>query len=144
MTGEHLGGDFAWVDIPTVTDNRGSLSYAESGDLTPFDIKRVYYIHGAPTGALRGRHAHRELQQVMVAVHGSCYVAVDDTENRHIVKLDDPTTGLYVPPMAWREMLAWNDECVLLVLASEHHDPDDYIDDYEEFNHELRNDDPTT
>ena len=99
----------------------------------PFDVKRIYYIFGTQAGVSRGFHAHRALQQVAVCVMGKCRMVLDDGERREEVWLDAPTKGLLIADLVWREMHDFSPDCVLLVLASEHYNENDYIRSYDEF-----------
>ena len=99
----------------------------------PFDIRRVYYIFDAPTDILRGCHAHRTLEQVLICMHGSCKVKVDDGYEEKVFDLDDPSKGLYIAPGIWREMYDFRGGAILVVLASQYYDEGDYIRDYQEF-----------
>lgn len=124
-----------WVEFQSLGDDRGSLVAVEIGldKAVPFEIKRVYYIYRTEQGVSRGFHAHKELRQVAIAVAGSCEMVLDDGFRRESILLDNPTKGLKIDRMIWREMHNFSDDCVLLVLASEHYDEDDYIRDYETF-----------
>ena len=102
-----------------------------------FPIKRVYHISNTAPGVTRGYHAHRDLQQVAVAVTGSCTFLLDDGQAREFVTLNDPTVGLVINSMVWREMSDFSPDCVLLVLASHNYDESDYIRDYEQFRREA-------
>jgi dTDP-4-dehydrorhamnose 3,5-epimerase-like enzyme len=114
-------------------DSRGALVAIEGMSTLPFTINRAYYIFGTAGGVRRGAHAHKSLQQLMIAVSGSCTVLIDDgTEKKEFV-LDIPRRGLYVGPGNWREMYDFSPGCVLLVLASEHYTESDYIRDYDDF-----------
>jgi dTDP-4-dehydrorhamnose 3,5-epimerase len=115
------------------SDVRGTLVVLESGRDLPFAIQRVYYLYDTPPDADRGFHAHRRLQQLAIAMKGSCTFIVDDGVVREEVRLDSPTSGLLMPPMTWREMRNFSADCVLLVLASELFDEADYIRGYDEF-----------
>ena len=99
----------------------------------PFEIKRVYYIYDTLPGVRRGYHAHRCLQQILVCVHGSCKIHLDDGCETAEVLLDKPYEGLYISNDTWREMYDFSEGAVLLVLASEHYDEADYIRDYQQF-----------
>lgn len=114
-------------------DDRGSLIAVESERDIPFAIRRVYYIFGTKEHTGRGMHAHRKLEQVLVCTSGACTIILDDGIERESVILDSPARGLYIGPMVWREMRDFSSDCVLMVLASEHYDADDYIRDYAEF-----------
>jgi dTDP-4-dehydrorhamnose 3,5-epimerase-like enzyme len=118
-------------------DDRGSLVAIESLRHVPFEIKRVYYIYNVRDGIIRGKHAHRKLQQVLICVAGSCKILVDNGSERRMFVLDSPSKGLYVGQMVWREMSEFTSDCVLLVLASEHYDESDYIRSYEKFLSEV-------
>ena len=124
---------FNWIDFPSLGDARGSLIALEGNKIIPFDINRVYYIFGTESGVARGFHAHKQLQQVAVCVTGKCRMVLDNGTVREEVWLDSPTKGLLISDMIWREMHDFSDDCVLLVLASEHYDEADYIRDYQEF-----------
>ena len=122
-----------WYDFGEKGDERGLLSIVEARKDIPFSIDRVYYIYATEAGVTRGFHAHRELDQVLVAVSGSCDVMLDDGENVETVKLDSRSKGLAVEPWVWHEMSNFSSDCVLLCLASAHYDESDYIRDYDTF-----------
>lgn len=119
--------------LSTVEDLRGNLSVAEVQRDLPFDIRRYFVVYGVSSKEVRGEHAHRTLQQFVVCVHGSCHIVVDDGITREEYKLDDPSIGVYIPPMVWGTQYKYSPDGVLLVLASAPYDPDDYIRNYEEF-----------
>lgn len=114
-------------------DERGQLIAIEKRNNIPFEVKRVYYIYDTVQGVRRGFHAHRELEQVLVCVHGSCIIHVDDGSATREYLLDRPDEGLYIGPITWREMYDFSPDAVLLVLASEYYDESDYIRDYDDF-----------
>lgn len=114
-------------------DERGSLVALEQTKNVPFDIKRVYYMFNTQHGIRRGFHAHKELTQLAIPVRGSCKFLMDDGHVKHDVILDNPASGLLIEPMVWHEMYDYSDDCVLLVLASDHYDESDYIRNYEDF-----------
>jgi serine acetyltransferase len=119
--------------LPWVRDMRGDLTAIEfDGDL-PFRPRRSFVIFGVPSREIRGEHAHRACHQLLVCVHGSCRVLVDDGGNRTQLVLDSPTLGLHLPPMIWSSQHGYTPDAVLLVLASEPYDAADYIRDYGEF-----------
>jgi dTDP-4-dehydrorhamnose 3,5-epimerase-like enzyme len=128
-----------WIDFQSLGDSRGSLVALEIGmeRNVPFDIKRVYYIYETGKGVSRGFHAHRNLKQVAICVSGTFRMILDDGVNREEIWMNDPTKGLLIESMVWREMHDFSDECVLLVLASEHYDESDYIRKYDEFQRAL-------
>jgi dTDP-4-dehydrorhamnose 3,5-epimerase-like enzyme len=124
-----------WIEFPALGDDRGELISLEIGleKTVPFDIKRVYYIYKTAQGVSRGYHAHKDLKQVAICVSGKCKMILDDGSTREETWLDTPTKGVLIESMVWREMHDFSDDCVLLVLASEHYDESDYIRDYQEF-----------
>jgi dTDP-4-dehydrorhamnose 3,5-epimerase-like enzyme len=126
------------VNFPSLGDERGSLVALESHKTIPFDVKRVYYIFGTQAGVSRGFHAHRTLQQVAVCVKGKCRMVLDDGQRREEVWLDLPTKGLQIGDLVWREMHDFSPDCVLLVLASEHYNENDYIRSYDDFKQALK------
>ena len=119
--------------FPPHGDDRGQLIAIEEQKDLPFDIKRVYYIYDTKAGVRRGFHAHRNLEQILVCVHGSCKILLDDGKEQEIVVLDDPSDGLYIANNMWREMFDFSPDAVLLVLASEYYDEADYIRNYDDF-----------
>lgn len=129
--GHHL------VDLPRFVDDRGSLAVIESGREIGFLARRVYFMFGAAAGSARGAHAHRKLEQLIVAMHGSFEITVDDGRGRLRYRLDLPTRGLYLGPMVWREMANFSADSSCLVLASACYDEADYIRDYDSFIREL-------
>ena len=114
-------------------DDRGQLVAAEVGNEIPFDVKRVYYIYDTLSGVRRGFHAHRNLQQLLICINGSCRIHLDDGYETAEVLLDKPYEGLYISNDMWREMYDFSEGAVLLVLASQHYDEADYIRNYEDF-----------
>lgn len=121
------------IPLQTHGDERGSLIALEQDKDIPFEIKRVYYIFNTKEGVIRGFHAHKELKQVAIAVKGSCRFLLDNGKERISLLLDNPAQGLLIDSCVWREMHDFSEDCVLLVLASEHYDESDYIRDYDEF-----------
>lgn len=119
--------------IPTIRDARGNLSFLEGGIHVPFDIARVYYLHDVPFGAERGGHAHRELQQAIIALAGRFICRVFDGATWEEHELIDPTRALLVPRMTWRELHGFSSGAVCLVLASRPYEESDYIRDFDEF-----------
>ena len=125
------------INFPLLGDDRGSLVALEAKFTVPFEVKRVYYIFGTKFGVSRGFHAHRELQQVAICVTGKCRMLVDDGMRREDVWLDSPTKGLLIGDLVWREMHDFSPDCVLLVLANQHYNENDYIRSYDEFKRVL-------
>lgn len=124
--------DCRMIDIRKYSDNRGYLSVVECGLDIPFDIKRVYYLYLVPEAA-RGAHAHKELQQLLIATSGSVEVIMNDGHNKKSFMLDRPWKGLLIPPGLWRDLENFSGGAVLMCLASEKYEPEDYIRDYNEF-----------
>lgn len=114
-------------------DDRGNLVALEEGIDIPFPVKRVYYMYDTGEGVRRGYHAHKNLEQILVCVHGSCKVLLDNGTEKEIVPLEDPSEGLYISNDIWREMFDFSPDAVLLVLASELYDERDYIRNYDDF-----------
>ena len=114
-------------------DERGSLVSLEQFQNIPFEIKRVYYIYGNEDNLARGFHAHKDLQQLLICVSGSCKVILDNAKEKYEYQLNRPNQGLFVDKFIWREMHDFSKDCVLLVLASNYYDPNDYIRKYENF-----------
>lgn len=114
-------------------DERGQLVALEEFKDIPFHIKRVYYMYDTGEGVVRGLHAHKSLQQILVCIHGSCKIKLDNGKEKKIITLDNPCEGLYVSHALWREMFDFSPDAVLMVLASELYDETDYIRNYDEF-----------
>ena len=115
------------------SDRKGNLTVVENGTTLPFDVKRVYYLYDVPGGESRGAHAHRGLEQLIVAASGSFTVTLDDGTCKRTFFLNRPYQGLYVKPGLWRDLGDFSSGAVCMVLASEVYDAADYIRDYEEF-----------
>lgn len=111
----------------------GHLTPIEGGRDIPFDIKRVYYLTRVPENTIRGFHAHRHLEQVLVCMNGEVTISVSTPYEKQLIKLNNPAKGLYIGPMVWREMSDFSPGSVLTVLASEYYNEEDYIRDYEEY-----------
>lgn len=121
------------VDLPKISDPRGNLTFVEGGQHIPFDLQRVYYLYDVPGGAERGGHAHKGLQQLIVAMSGSFDVVLDDGRGKRRIHLNRSYTGLYVCPMIWRELDNFSSGSVCMVLASNRYDEDDYYRDYGQY-----------
>ena len=119
--------------FPPHGDERGQLIAIEAQKDLPFEIKRVYYIYDTLPGVRRGFHAHRCLEQILLCVHGSCRIHLDNGTDTAEVLLDKPGEGLYIANDMWREMYDFSPDAVLLVLASEYYDEADYIRNYDDF-----------
>lgn len=128
-----------WLEFQPLGDDRGSLIALEIGmeKVVPFPIKRVYYIYKTKKGVSRGFHAHRNLKQVAICLTGQCRMVLDNGTTREETWMKSPTHGLLIEDLVWREMHDFSDDCVLLVLASEHYDESDYIRSYDEFKREV-------
>ncbi|MGD8353908.1 MAG: FdtA/QdtA family cupin domain-containing protein [Pseudomonadota bacterium] len=118
------------IDLPRISDERGNLSFVENGKHIPFDIKRIYYLYDVPGGFERGAHAHRNLEQLIIAMSGSFDVILDDGFEKKRFGLSRSYYGLYVCPMIWRELVNFSSGAVCLVLASDFYDEEDYFRDY--------------
>lgn len=114
-------------------DERGQLVALEEFNDIPFRIKRVYFMYDTKEGVIRGKHAHKNLQQILVCIHGSCKIRLDNGKEKKVVSLEKPYEGLYVANNMWREMFDFSHDAVLMVFASEIYDEGDYIRDYDEF-----------
>ena len=130
--------DYKKLDFTTKGDKRGNLIALEENKNIPFDIKRVYYIFNTQEGVRRGFHAHKNLQQVLICVNGSCEILLDDGNEKSIIKLKNRNEGLFIKKMVWLEMFNFSADCVLMVLASDYYYEDDYIRDYKEFKNYLK------
>ncbi|KQB01579.1 dTDP-6-deoxy-3,4-keto-hexulose isomerase [Vibrio metoecus] len=124
---------FKWIEFPCLGDERGNLVALEEMKNIPFEIKRIYYIFDTKQGVVRGLHAHKALKQVAIALKGSCRFVLDDGMTKENIILNCPTKGILIDSCLWREMHDLSEDCVLMVLASEHYDESDYIRDYSEF-----------
>ncbi len=120
------------IDIRRYSDTRGFLSVVEGGLDIPFEIKRIYYLYMVPEAA-RGAHAHKELQQLLIATSGSAEVIMDDGKEKKTFVLNQPWKGLLVVPGLWRDLEHFTKDAVVMCLASEKYDATDYIRDYNEF-----------
>lgn len=119
-------------------DERGQLVALEELKDIPFEIKRVYYVYDIKEGVRRGYHAHKSLEQILICIHGSCKILLDNGSERKKVFLEKPYEGLYVPCDMWREMYDFSEDAVLMVLASDYYNEEDYIRDYQEFVEHVR------
>lgn len=124
--------DCRMIDIRRYTDNRGYLSVVEGNLDVPFEIKRIYYLYMVPEVA-RGAHAHKGLQQLLIATSGSVDIIMDDGANKQTFHLDKPWKGLLIPAGLWRDLERFSSDAVLLCLANEHYDENDYIRQYADF-----------
>lgn len=125
--------DCRLIDLPKISDPRGNLTFVEGGGHIPFDIRRVYYLYDVPGGAERGGHAHKGLQQLIIAMSGSFDVVLDDGREKRRIHLNRSYTGLYVCSMIWRELDNFSSGSVCMVLASNRFEEDDYYREYDEY-----------
>ena len=132
-----VGGAALW-HLPQFRDERGSLIVAEMPTDLPFAPRRIFSVYDVPSSDVRGEHAHRSCEQLLVAVHGQLSVAVDDGTTSREVRLDIPSVALYMPPMLWGTQYRFTSDAVLLVLASEAYDASDYIRSLDAFGEALR------
>lgn len=128
-----------FIDFRDIVDQKnedrpmGHLTPIEGRKDIPFDIRRIYYITKVPENTIRGFHAHKELQQVLLCLNGTVKISVSDPFEKQIFTLDNPSKGLYIGPGLWREMYDFSPAAVLLVIASEYYTEDDYIRDYRRY-----------
>lgn len=121
------------ISFKRISGPLGFLTAIEGNQETPFDIKRIYYITGVPGDVTRGFHSHRKLEQVLLCLNGSVKIRVKTPFEEEIVTLNEDSCGLYIGHMVWREMFDFTPGAVLMVMASEHYNEDDYIRDYEAY-----------
>lgn len=121
------------IRLPEITDLRGSLTFAESPGLLPFEPRRFFMIYDVPSKDVRGEHAHKELHQLLVCIKGACSVVLDDGHVRAEVRLDSPTLALHIPPMVWATQYKFTSDAALLVFASDVYKAEDYIRNYNEY-----------
>lgn len=129
--------NYKLIDMKVFGDERGKLISLESNKNMPFEIKRVYWIFDTAPNQGRGMHAHKNLEQIIVAIDGACKFVLDDGKTRESVWLNRPDVGLYIGPNMWREMKHFSYGCKLMVLASKYYDEKEYIRDYDEFLKEV-------
>lgn len=127
------------IDFNEFGDERGNLVVVEgSGRDVPFDIKRVFYMYGSDPDIIRGQHANRKTKFVLINVSGTSKVKVDNGAETEIIELNKPRMGLFIDTMVWKDMYDFSEDSVLLVLASEHYDGEEYIREYDTFINEVR------
>lgn len=124
--------EYRILNFKASADIDGAAVNIEPKDL-PFDIKRIYYIYDTERYAVRGRHAHHNLKQAIICVSGACDFILDDGKDRVTVHLDNPTQALYIENNIWREFTNFTEDCVVMVLANEHYNSEDYIRNYNDF-----------
>ena len=126
-----------WIAVPGAADARGSVNFLQLGKGLDFQPKRLFWLHHIAAGQWRGRHAHRESQLLLIALHGGCRVHLDDGAVQETVTLQDPTKALYMPPWIWHELTDFTPGSAILVVASTLFDETEYLRDYETFKREL-------
>jgi len=124
---------FELVDFKRIEDGRGKLVVFEENNNCPFEVKRAFFMYENRTKAVRGAHANKESQFLLIPVKGSCKVQIDDGHNRTIFELNTPTNGLFIGRMVWKEMFDFSQDCVLLALSDRKYDPTEYIRNFDEF-----------
>ena len=133
-----LKDQYKIIEFKDLGDERGNLVVIEGEGMDiPFDIKRVFYIYGSDSEVVRGQHANRETEFLLVNVGGTSKVRIDNGRETEIVELNRPGMGLYLPPMLWKDMYDFSPDSILLVLASRHYDAGEYIRDYEAYIKEV-------
>lgn len=126
------------IRFKRIVDEYGHLTPIEEKVDIPFEIKRVYYISKVEQGVTRGFHSHRKLHQVLICLNGSVKIRLKNPDSEEVVELNEPSLGLYIGPYIWREMFDFTEGSVLLVLASEYYDEDDYIRNYDYYLEEAK------
>ena len=125
------------INFKDLGDERGKLVVIEGNKDIPFDIKRAFYIYNSDHDVIRGQHANRESEFVLINVAGSSKVRITDSKEEFIVELNKPMMGVYIPKMIWKDMYDFSQDSVLLVLASTHYNGEEYIRDYNDYLKEL-------
>lgn len=125
------------IEFKDLGDERGKLVVIEGNDSIPFDIKRVFYIYGSDPDVVRGQHANKESEFVLINVAGQSKVRITNGHEEFIVELNRPMMGVYIPKMVWKDMYDFSQDSVLLVLASTHYDGSEYIRDYDQYIKEI-------
>lgn len=121
------------IEFKDLGDERGKLVVIEGNESIPFEIQRVFYIYDSDSDVVRGQHANRESEFVLINVSGKSKVYIDDGYENMVVELDRPMLGVYIPKMVWKDMYDFSEDSVLLVLANTHYNGDEYIRDYDEY-----------
>lgn len=121
------------IEFPEMGDEKGNLVVIEGNKDIPFEIKRVFYIYGTDAEMVRGSHANRKSEFVLINVAGRTKVKIDDGFSTAVIELNKPRMGIYIPSMLWKDMYDFSKDAVLLVLSNEHYDANEYIRDYKEY-----------
>lgn len=125
--------DCSIIQLPKIQNRAGNITPIQNNIEVPFEIKRVYYLYDVPGGESRGAHAHKKLEQLIIAASGSFDVTIDDGKNKKTISLNRPNFGLHLKPGMWRELSNFSSGSICLVLASQLYDEADYIRDYDQF-----------
>lgn len=131
--------NYSTIDFKVRGDARGCLVALEQATDIPFDIQRIYYIYNTLYDVVRGCHAHRDLEQVVICLSGSCDFILDDSFTKETIHLDSPDKGLYLKNNIWREFTHFSEDCVIMVVANRCFDEADYIRNYDEFKNWIKN-----
>ena len=134
---QHVTEQCKILNFADLGDERGKLVVVEGEQHIPFAIQRVFYIYGSDSEVVRGQHANRESEFVLINVGGTSKVRIDNGHSEAIIELNKPMMGLYIPTMVWKDMYDFSEDSILLVLASTHYDGNEYIRDYEEYKKEM-------
>ena len=134
---QHVTEQCKVINFADLGDERGKLVVVEGEQYIPFAIQRVFYIYGSDSEVVRGQHANRESEFVLINVGGTSKVRIDNGHSEAIIELNKPMMGLYIPTMVWKDMYDFSEDSILLVLASTHYNGKEYIRDYEEYKKEM-------
>ena len=134
---QHVTEQCKVLNFSDLGDERGKLVVVEGNKDIPFKIERVFYIYGSDNEVVRGQHANRESEFVLINVGGTSKVRIDNGHTEAIIELNKPMMGLYIPTMVWKDMYDFSEDSILLVLASTHYNGQEYIRDYEEYKKEM-------
>ena len=134
---QHVTEQCKVLNFADLGDERGKLVVVEGEQHIPFAIQRVFYIYGSDNEVIRGQHANRESEFVLINVGGTSKVRIDNGHSEAIIELNKPMMGLYIPTMVWKDMYDFSEDSILLVLASTHYNGQEYIRDYEEYKKEM-------
>ena len=134
---QHVTEQCKVLNFGDLGDERGKLVVVEGNKDIPFKIERVFYIYGSDSAVVRGQHANRESEFVLINVGGTSKVRIDNGHTEAIIELNKPMMGLYIPTMVWKDMYDFSEDSILLVLASTHYNGQEYIRDYEEYKKEM-------
>ena len=134
---QHVTEQCRVLNFGDLGDERGKLVVVEGNMDIPFEIKRVFYIYGSDNEVVRGQHANRESEFVLINVGGTSKVRIDNGHSEAVIELNKPMMGLYIPTMVWKDMYDFSEDSILLVLASTHYDGNEYIRNYEDYKKEM-------